>query len=164
MGSGKSSLGPLLASAQGYAFVDLDEYIEENAGLTIQEIFEQLGEDEFRRVERAALTESFHWTDTVIALGGGALASGHAMDSALREGLVVYLSASEETLMERIKQSGHERPLFSNRDQLKALFTDREPTYRRAQVVFSTEGLDVSQAVTGLLAAIESFRRTNQRA
>lgn len=163
MGSGKSSLGPLLASAQGYSFVDLDEYIEEKAGLTIHEIFEQQGESEFRRVEKAALTESFNWTDTVIALGGGALVTGHSMDSALRNGLVVYLSASEETLIERIEQSGYERPLISNRDQLKTLLADREPTYRRAQIVFSTEGLDVSQAVTGLLAAIESSRQTNQK-
>lgn len=163
MGSGKSTLGPGLATALDYAFVDLDEYIEQRAGQTIQEIFEQQSEQKFRKLEAEALAASFDWTNTVIALGGGALAMEEDMESALRKGLVIYLYASEETMNERAQQSGKMRPLFRQGDQVKALLTARENVYRRAHIVFSTEGISITQASEGLLAAVESSRQSNRR-
>ena len=163
MGSGKSTLGPGLADALDYAFVDLDEYIEQRAGQPIQEIFEQQSERNFRELEAEALATSFDWTKTVVALGGGALATEEAMERALRKGLVVYLYASEETMIERAEQSGKMRPLLTQRNQVKALLAAREPVYRRAHVIFSTEGISIIQASEGLLAAVESSRQNNRR-
>lgn len=156
MGSGKSTLGPVLAEALGYAFVDLDDYIEERADCTIREIFERQSEQKFREMEAEALVASFEWTDKVIALGGGALATEDAMERALQKGLVVYLYASEKTLITRLKPGAMNRPLFTGKDQVKALLTAREPVYRRAHIVFSTEDYDSIQASKRLIAAVES--------
>jgi len=158
MGSGKSTLGVAIAGELAYTFVDLDEHIEEKEGMSIADIFENSGESEFRRLERVALGESYAWTLVVIAVGGGALAHLQNMQETLRNGLVVYLSASEQTLIQRLHASHKIRPLLNDDLEIEDLMARREPVYQKAHITFSVDNLSVTDAARKLLQRIISFR------
>ena len=160
MGSGKSTLGMRLADETGFTFLDLDEEVENRLGMSIPEIFDRSGERLFRMAEAEALTASFRAERAVIAVGGGALVSGDAMEQALQHGLVVYLSATEETLRKRLQASDVERPLLHGGVGLKSLLESREPAYRRAHIVIPVDGLGVEDAVAALVEAIRSYSGT----
>ncbi len=159
MGSGKSTLGAEIASALAYEFVDLDNHIEETAGLSIPDIFEQKGEPEFRRLERESLAESYAWSRVVIAVGGGALAQNKNMEKTLHNGLVVYLSASAQTLLNRLSGSDTIRPLLKNDLDFGDLMARRKPVYRKAHITFSVDNLNVTDAARALLQRIVSCQR-----
>src|SRR5208282_5482119 len=102
MGSGKSTVGNLLARALGWPLIDLDTVIEAGQGLSIREIFENSGEPFFRQVERAALTEASKAEPAVIALGGGTFAQPPNVDL-IRDlgGTTVWLDCPPEILRAR---------------------------------------------------------------
>jgi shikimate kinase len=132
MGVGKTTIGRCLADLLHKEFVDLDVEIEKRTGASIPLIFEIEGEEGFRRREAALLDEITGREDLVLATGGGAvLASGNR--ERLRErGVVVYLSAPVETLLERTARDRH-RPLLQTPDRRKTLeeiLRAREPLYR----------------------------------
>jgi shikimate kinase len=102
MGSGKSTVGALLARELGWLFIDLDQTIEAGQGMTIRKIFETEGEPRFRWLEHAALRESVQNEPAVIALGGGTIVQRHNQ-ALLREmgGTTIWLSCSPERLLAR---------------------------------------------------------------
>ncbi len=159
MGSGKSALGAEIAGALAYAFVDLDSHIEESVGLSISDIFEEKGELEFRRLEQEALAESYAWSRIVIAVGGGALAQIQNMEEALQKGLVVYLSASVQTLLQRLSGSDTIRPLLKDNLDFGDLMARREPVYKKAHITFSVDNLNVTDAAEALSQRIVSYQR-----
>ncbi|MBR6336280.1 MAG: shikimate kinase, partial [Ruminococcus sp.] len=109
MGCGKTTVGRIVAKVSGRAFIDLDEYIEEAAGITIPEIFERYGEPHFRALETEALgllSESY----SVIATGGGALLSAQNSCIASKNGLVVFIDTPFEMCYDRICDDPH-RPI-----------------------------------------------------
>ncbi|MCS7081585.1 MAG: shikimate kinase [Bacteroidetes bacterium] len=132
-GSGKSTVGPLVARRLGWAFVDLDRLLEQRAHRSIAEIFAREGEWAFRALERELLEESAGWIRHVIATGGGTLAQPGLMDWALEHGWVVYLRAWPELLRQRTAHE--ERPLLRYRS-LEELWADRDPIYMRAHRVY----------------------------
>jgi shikimate kinase len=131
MGSGKTTIGQLLASNLGITFRDTDHVIEERAGKTVSDIFLEDGEDEFRILEKKVLRDELLSDNTVLALGGGAPISMDAQ-SALRAiaSPVVYLDISLATVAPRIGFN-RDRPLLLHnpRGQWQTLMEARRPIY-----------------------------------
>lgn len=131
MGSGKTTIGQLVASHLGIAFRDTDHVIEERAGKSVSDIFLEDGEDEFRVLEKKVLRDELLSDDTVLALGGGAPISIDAQ-SALRAiaSPVIYLDISLATVAPRIGFN-RDRPLLLHnpRGQWQTLMEARRPIY-----------------------------------
>jgi len=117
MGSGKSTAGKELAGILGWSFIDLDSLVEHHAGKTISKIFEEDGEDHFRKLETDMLRNIDPVSDAVISTGGGTPCHSSNMDFMLENGLTVYLKMKPEDLLTRLEGSPGERPLLKNLDQ-----------------------------------------------
>ena len=152
MGSGKSTVGKLLAGVLGWPFIDLDTIIEAGQGLSIREIFENSGEPFFRQIERAALVEASKAEPAVIALGGGTFAQPPNVDL-IREsgGTTVWLDCPPEILRARC-QGLENRPLFRDEQSFTMLFMERLPYYRLADFRISTESHEPDEVVEQILS------------
>ncbi len=129
MGSGKTTVGRLLARKMGYEFVDLDRAIVENAGLSIPEIFVEHGEERFRDLEHRALSEAVDaGPDRVIACGGGAVVRPENR-AELRKATTIFLEEDIGMLFARTR--GAERPLRgAGREGFERRYAERLPFYR----------------------------------
>jgi shikimate kinase len=137
MGSGKTTIGTLLARQLAWRFIDLDDRIEQAAGLRIPEIFERLGEPAFRQIEadqlRAVLGRALEQKESLIlALGGGTYAQVGAPEFLRATGVpVIWLDASLDVLLTRcMTMTG--RPLFRDESSFRALYAQRLPSYQQA--------------------------------
>ncbi|ADU29945.1 shikimate kinase [Evansella cellulosilytica] len=136
MGAGKTTIGQLLAKEAGAPFIDLDELISEKSQLSIPDIFEQFGEDGFRRRETEAL-KSCHRNGTIIATGGGIVERRENIEIMKNSGTIVFLDVPFEKIYERI-QDDPNRPITKfGRDALKERYTKRLPLYKEANIVIS---------------------------
>jgi 3-dehydroquinate dehydratase-2 len=137
MGSGKTTLGKMLADKKSMAWIDTDAEIEERAGMTIPHIFAEYGESYFRRLEAYIISDvSERALPAVIATGGGAVLNRANMDALARKGRIYYLDWPWEELCQHIRESGP-RPLwdFDAPDpeaRIQSLLVQRAPLYRRA--------------------------------
>jgi len=155
MGSGKTTIGTLLARQLAWRFVDLDDRIEESAGLAIPQIFERLGEQAFRQIEadqlRAALGRATEMKEsTVLALGGGTYAQSGCPEFLRAAGVpVLWLDSSIEVLLARcMTMTG--RPLFRDEASFGALFAQRLPSYQLADFRVDSSG-EPTQVVAEIL-------------
>jgi len=137
MGSGKTTVGTLLARQLAWRFVDLDDRIEEAAGLGIPDIFERLGELTFRQIEadqlRATLGRAFEMKESIVlALGGGTYAQTGAPEFLRAANVpVIWLDSPVEVLLSRcMTMTG--RPLFRDEHSFRALYAQRLPSYQLA--------------------------------
>jgi shikimate kinase len=155
MGSGKTTVGTLLARQLAWRFVDLDERIEEAAGLTIPDMFERLGESAFRKIEadqlRAALGRASELKEsTVLALGGGTYAQPGCPEFLRSAGVpVLWLDSPIEILLSRcMTMTG--RPLFRDEASFRALHAQRLPSYQLADHRVDSSG-EPAQVVAEIL-------------
>lgn len=132
MGSGKSSVGKILAEKLDAPFIDLDQEIEHQANQPITSIFEQRGENSFRDMERSAL-QLYLMDPFVMATGGGTFI--YNRDWMLKQGVVVFLDLPYEILVQRIG-ADPKRPLWSN---ARKLYEDRLNEYRKAHFTVDAE-------------------------
>ena len=155
MASGKSTIGRHLAGELGWSFFDLDEEIERAENTTIASIFDTRGEEEFRRVESAILSQHVRWIErgrpAVVALGGGAFAEEANRDLVLGNGLVIWLDCPLEVVRRRLGDD-NTRPLAANRNGLGQLFDDRRPLYARADYRVFVDTDHVHEIVNRILA------------
>jgi shikimate kinase len=156
MGSGKTTIGTLLARQLAWRFVDLDDRIEEAAGLRIPEIFERLGEPAFRQIEadqlRAALGRVFEFNESIVlALGGGTYAQVGAPEFLRAAGVpVIWLDSPVEVLLARcMTMTG--RPLFRDESSFRALYAQRLPSYQLAEHRVDSSG-DPARVVAEILS------------
>jgi len=153
MGTGKSTIGRLVAEQIQFGFVDTDGLIEELLGRSISDIFAREGEAAFRKYEKQAVEGLGHRRNLVIAAGGGLAADPANMASLKAHALVVWLVASPETIWERVQTQTH-RPLLQGPDPLakiRSLLREREPAYRQADV-FIHSGLRAPKEVAQQIA------------
>lgn len=136
MGSGKSSVGRILASLTGYALVDTDTLVTQEAGMSIPAIFKQHGEEHFRAIETRVLHSLVGRLGLIVATGGGVIISEENRKILPQIGAVVWLDATPDQLHQRVKHS--KRPLLRTADPrrtLEELYRAREPLYREASTV-----------------------------
>jgi shikimate kinase len=153
MGTGKSTIGRVVAEHIQFDFVDTDGWIEERLGRSVGDIFAREGEAAFRQYEKQALEELGLRRNLVIAAGGGLGADPANMASLKAHALVIWLVASPETIWERVQTQTH-RPLLRGPDPLgkiRQLLKAREPVYRQADV-FIHSGLRAPREVAQQIA------------
>lgn len=141
MGVGKSTVGRLVAEELRFRHVDTDELIEQQAGMKIGQIFEHCGEHAFREIESHLVDEMEKWSGTVISTGGGLIVQPGHLESLRRHAFIVCLWASPDTIYQRTQHQTH-RPLLQTgnpRERIRELLAQREPFYKRADVLISTE-------------------------
>jgi shikimate kinase len=157
MGSGKSTIGPILANTLGWAFVDLDKAVESSVGRTVNEIFLELGEQAFREMERQVLHELERAHHTVVALGGGTIAEEQNFRCIVQSGILVYLKIPPDQLFLRLRRKTN-RPLLGGggtarldepalRSRVAELHRIREPYYLMADIVVETGTQPVGRTV-----------------
>jgi len=141
MGSGKTTVGKLLAKQMGKAFIDSDEEIQRRTGVTIPHIFDVEGETGFRQRESAVLEDLAERNDLVLATGGGAILSSHNRSVLKASGTVIYLKSGVHDLWQRTRHDTN-RPLLQTADpraKLQELFEQRDPLYAEiADIVMHT--------------------------
>ena len=143
MGVGKTTVGRSLAKSLGMEFVDSDQEIEARTGVSISTIFDIEGETGFREREAKEIFELVKRKNIVLATGGGAVTREDVRKAMRHNGLVIYLHATLDMLVERTRSSKN-RPLLNTGEDprvvLEALMTEREPLYRaEADIVFETD-------------------------
>jgi len=146
MGSGKTSIGEMVAANEGMNFIDLDEYIEKRHNKSIAAIFETSGEKKFREYEHQALKIVSGQGNCVIATGGGTPCFYNNMDIINQKGISVYLKLSRKSLFERLRYDNKKRPLLhqsqTNLQQYIERTLDlREKYYQRANKTIDTDSL-----------------------
>lgn len=141
MGTGKTTVGRIVAEQLKLEFLDTDSLIEERTGKKIADIFAQNGEPEFRKLEAQLVEELSARTGTVISTGGGLPTNPANLASLKKHSLVFCLWLSPEKIFERVKDQSH-RPLLKDADPLgkiRALLASREKFYKQADVLLNSD-------------------------
>lgn len=148
MGSGKTTVGSKLARIMGYEFVDMDQIIEETSGMTVPGIFQELGEEVFRKWENDILLELCQREKVVVATGGGAPCHGTMMSTMNQFGITVYIKLEPSGLKDRLTKSKTDRPLIRGKSEeelllfITSLLETREAFYNQATYIVEGKNLD----------------------
>lgn len=140
MGAGKSHMGRSLSRALDIPLHDSDKVIEEKAGRSISDIFEEFGEEKFRSAEKNTIIELIEDNPSIIATGGGAVIDSQTLSIMLEKGIVIWLKADIETLWARVQKTSH-RPLLQAESPkliLENLLKERTQFYEQAHITFDT--------------------------
>lgn len=166
-GAGKSTVGPRLAAELGCEFVELDQLIEEKAGLDLRTIFTLHGEGYYRRLESECLAEQLEPGGAcVIALSGGIVHNAEAFALVRRHCRTIWLKADPEDHMQRVLDVGDRRPIegrVNAMQELRTLLASREGLYKQADIAIDTSRRSVVQVVDELSAELAGRRRARAR-
>lgn len=153
MGAGKTTIGKKLAEELGLSFIDLDWYIEQRYHKTIAELFSELGEAGFRKVEQKMLQEVADFDDVVISTGGGAPCYEDNMVFMNGKGTTIYLQLTPGQLFERLKNARHTRPLLRDKtdqellEYIAEMLEKRNKHYKQATLIFEHENLETTKDI-----------------
>lgn len=158
MGTGKTTVGRLLANKLNRQFIDVDRKIEENCGMPVSEIFKVQGESFFRQQEQQAIKDFLPQANAVVATGGGAVLSSENVANLKNHGLMICLAATADSIVSRIGTDGA-RPLLNvpNKDEAVAkLLQERASRYQVADYTVDTSILtpgEVAERIIGIMQA-----------
>ncbi|WP_256001854.1 shikimate kinase [Pedobacter deserti] len=165
MGCGKSTNGRKLAAAMQYAFIDLDAEIEKLANESIAGYFDAHGEHAFRELE-SMLLKTFNFPpNAIVATGGGTPCYADNMNWMISNGLTIYIEMTPSALAKRLERGKDKRPLIRNLSQQELIsfiqqkLLEREPFYKRAEVVLNGLNFDVQDCKQIVLNATQKRRR-----
>jgi shikimate kinase len=157
MGTGKSTVGHIIASTLCFHFVDTDELIEKRTGRKIADIFQKEGEPVFRQIESDMVRDLEIVRHNVIATGGGLILTPGNLESLRRHALIICLWASPEVIWSRVRHQNH-RPLLNEADpqaKIRTLLAQREQFYRQADILLNSEFRSAKQVANH---AVHQFR------
>jgi shikimate kinase len=159
MGAGKTTIGRRLAQALGLPFVDADDAIVSAAGRSIEEIFAERGECEFRRGERQVIARLLAGPVHVLATGGGAFIDPQTRALMKEQAITIWLRAPLDVLMKRVMKRDH-RPLLKEDDPhavMQRLIEERYPLYAEAELAVDTANTPHHTAVAAIIAALREY-------
>lgn len=142
MGTGKTEVGRELSNILGWKIIDIDDEIVKAHKMSINEIFNKLGEPAFRDIETEMIRKISQNKSLIISTGGGAVLRQENMEALRNNGIVVCLTATPETIFKRTS-SNNERPLIqveNPRQKIEELLARRRPFYENADIIIDTEG------------------------
>jgi len=161
MGSGKTSIGKLLAGKMGKQFIDLDKEIEKETQRSIAELFEELGEDKFREIENRVLNKIIQTNECIVATGGGTPCFMDNIDIINRAGTSVYLKTSAGNILSRLRSTISLRPLLKNiaagqlEEEIKKMIEFRKQYYEKANIIIDTNALNEQETVDMILKKLQ---------
>lgn len=160
-GAGKSTLGRLVGNALSLPFVELNRDIEEQSGMPVEEVMALYGQEGYRRLERQALERIIATSDAlVLAVAGGIVSEPETFALLLRNFHTIWLKASPEEHMQRVRAQGDERPMAGNpkaMEDLKSILTSREALYGRAEAIVNTSSQTLEESSKSILKAIDGL-------
>ena len=162
MGTGKTAVGKKLAEELGMQYIDTDEMIEKDVGMIIPNIFKRRGEKYFREVETQAIKCVAMLDNFVIATGGGVVLKQENMEELERNGIVICLTASADTILQRTGKDAN-RPLLKGEnpaDKINQLLKKREFFYKRCHKMIDTSQKEIKE-ITGEI--ITFFKEVSSR-
>jgi shikimate kinase len=166
MGTGKSTIGRILADSLGKNFVELDALIEKSASKTIPEIFTADGEEGFRRLETAALKEVLKGGNMVISCGGGVVLKDTNTSLLKQRAVVALLTASPNALLKRTFNANTSRPLLNVKDKpekIRELLDLRRPLYiKTANITLDNTNLNPQASTEALMDLLKQYERDNK--
>jgi shikimate kinase len=164
MGTGKTSVGRLVAEQLHFEFLDTDDLIQTRTGRSIADIFTKDGEPAFRALERQVVGELTARRQTVIATGGGLPAEPANLTSLKTHALVACLWASKEKIWERVRNQSH-RPLLHDSDpkrKIRELLELRAPFYQQADVLINTDQRSAREVAQQIILQFKLARRSER--
>lgn len=173
MGAGKSTIGPILANTIGWDFCDLDLLIESNVGKKVRQIFEQNGEDFFRKCESDMLLELSKKNKMVVSLGGGTMVSEKNFEILKNSGTIIYLKASTDSFYKRLKFKRDRPSLGVNEaedftkdklvNRIDQLMTKRAKFYEQADIVVNTDNSSVGRTVDKIVKLLDDLNMGSKK-
>jgi len=164
MGTGKSSVGRIVAAQLRFHFIDTDQLIESRTGKRISDIFAQSGETGFREIENQVVAELSKMRRTVFATGGGLGANPEHLASLKEHALLVCLWAAPEVIWQRVRNQTH-RPLLQGPDamnRIRELLDVRGPIYRQADILIGTGMRSIKEVAFQVRHSFEEARDRSQ--
>lgn len=163
MASGKTTIGKCLSEKLNMSFIDTDEYIEKNEGMTINEIFSSFGEKHFRKLEEKCAKELCTTSGTIIATGGGFVLNKSNIDNLRKNGVIVNLKTNEVVIRKRLDGARGTRPLLQNNelDTIMQRFEQRKPYYDNCDIQIELNCNDLPEQYADRI--INKLKNTKER-